>query len=192
MVVLRLQIRSALHGRRTPTRQVDANEEYVGVFACKLGTHRLCVCAEIDCAGSEGEYLELKTNKLLVNKKLISTFERFKLFKFWLQSFLVGTPKVAVGFRDDDGEVTKLQTFETLKLPRMAASDTTRPPPWQPKVALHFADVVLTWLSESLADAATPEDASFVLRYEPNDRSITLRRDDLRDDDAHAAKRQRR
>ena len=60
------------------------------------------------------------------------------------------------------------------------------------QVALHFADVVLTWLSESLADAATPEDASFVLRYEPNDRSITLRRDDLRDDDAHAAKRQRR
>lgn len=30
---------------------------------------------------------------------------RFKLIKFWVQSFLAGIPLIKVGFRDDDGKL---------------------------------------------------------------------------------------
>ena len=39
--------------------------EYVALFKCKLGDHRLCVAAEIDARDAGGAYVELKTNKLL-------------------------------------------------------------------------------------------------------------------------------
>jgi hypothetical protein len=32
-----------------------------------------------------------------------TSFERYKLLKFWSQSFLAGVPRVVVGFRDDEG-----------------------------------------------------------------------------------------
>ena len=63
---------------------IDANDEYVGLFNCKLGDHRLAVAAEIDCVDDSGAYVELKTNKLLASKRLVGTFERFKMFKFWV------------------------------------------------------------------------------------------------------------
>ena len=104
-----------------PSTPVDANDEYVGLFNCKLGDHRLAVAAEIDCVDDTGAYVELKTNKLLASKRLVGTFERFKLFKFWVQSYLVGTPRVIVGFRDED-ELRKVQAFDTLALPGLAAA----------------------------------------------------------------------
>ena len=154
------------------TRPVDANEEFFGVFACKLGDHRLCVAAEIDCEDGSG-YVELKTNKLLNTPRQVRTFERFKLFKFWLQSFLVGTPAVVVGFRDDAGECSKRQRFDTLKLPALGAKH------WQPRVALHFADSVLSWLSDATWAAWADEpDAELVVRFEPSERSVVLLRKD--------------
>ena len=92
---------------------VDANNEYVGLFNCKLGSHRLAIAAEIDCVDDSGAYVELKTNKLLASKRLVGTFERFKVFKFWVQSYVVGVPRIVCGFRDED-ELRKLQSFETL------------------------------------------------------------------------------
>jgi len=37
--------------------------------------------------------------------------------KFWAQSFLVGVPRIVVGFRDDEGIVNSLQTFKTTDIP---------------------------------------------------------------------------
>ena len=45
---------------------------------------------------------------------------RFKLIKFWAQSFLVGIPKIVCGFRDDDGIVHRLETYSTKEIPSMA------------------------------------------------------------------------
>ncbi len=41
---------------------------------------------------------------------------RYKLLKWWAQSFLVGVPKIVCGFRDDDGIVKNLQNFKTVNL----------------------------------------------------------------------------
>lgn len=45
---------------------------------------------------------------------------RFKLIKWWSQSFLVGIERIICGFRDDDGVVQHLQNFNTKDLPKMA------------------------------------------------------------------------
>ena len=119
--------------------------------------------------------MELKTNKLLASRRLVGTFERFKLFKFWVQSYLVGTPKVIVGFRDED-ELRKVQAFDTLELPGLAAS-------WRPQACLGFADAVLMWLRGAL-DAADGD--AYVVTYDPEMRAISFAQD------IDSAKRQRR
>lgn len=43
-------------------------------------------------------------------------YER-KLMKFWIQSFLLGVPKIIVGFRDRDGILRKLEELETKSIP---------------------------------------------------------------------------
>ena len=160
---------------------IDANDEYVGLFNCKLGDHRLAVAAEIDCVDDSGAYVELKTNKLLASRRLIGTFERFKMFKFWVQSYLVGTPRVIVGFRDED-ELRKLQSFETLELPGLAAAGAQGRPSWRPQACLGFADAVLRWLRAAL-DAADGD--AYVVTYDPEARAISFAQDD-------GAKRRRR
>lgn len=65
-------------------------------------------------------YVELKTSKLLRSQRDKSTFARWKLSKYWAQSFLLGVPRIIVGFRDDDGVVQEVRHYSTLKLPRLA------------------------------------------------------------------------
>ena len=43
-------------------------------------------------------------------------YER-KLLKFWIQSFLLGVPKIVVGFRDRNGGLQRLEELETRSLP---------------------------------------------------------------------------
>lgn len=43
-------------------------------------------------------------------------FER-KLLKFWAQSFLLGVPKIIVGFRNAHGILERVQELETKDIP---------------------------------------------------------------------------
>lgn len=104
-------------------RVVNENEEYCGLFSTTLSGKRLVVAAEIDCYNDDGgataeeKYLELKTFRVLQCEKDTFVFERFKLLAFWIQSFVVGIPKIVCGFRNDDFEICKLQTFKTTDIP---------------------------------------------------------------------------
>jgi len=75
-------------------------------------------------------------------------FNRHKLLKFWAQSFLAGVPKVVVGFRDDNGFVRSLETFDTLFMPRLVRG---KPGMWDPIVCLRFLDEFLSWLRRSVS-----------------------------------------
>ena len=44
--------------------------------------------------------------------------DRFKLLKWWAQSFLIGISKIVCGFRDDAGVVRQIQEFDTMALPK--------------------------------------------------------------------------
>jgi RAT1-interacting protein len=37
--------------------------------------------------------------------------------KFWIQSFLLGVPKIIVGFRDQNGILVRMEEMETEKIP---------------------------------------------------------------------------
>ena len=49
----------------------------------------------------------------------MDNFER-KLMKFWIQSFLLGVPKIIVGFRSRDGRLLKLEEIDTVSIPDTA------------------------------------------------------------------------
>ncbi len=83
--------------------------------------------AEIDCR-AEGDaqpprYIELKTTKHFTedNARAVSTWQRIKLLKFWIQSHLAGVPQIMCGLRDDQGLVQELRQLNTAEIPSLAA-----------------------------------------------------------------------
>ncbi|KAE9052944.1 hypothetical protein PR003_g55 [Phytophthora rubi] len=135
--------------KRGDQRKVNEDEEFCSISAMTLGDKRLVVAAEVDCyeakggsSGSEREYIELKTFRLLQRNKDQFVFERFKLLAFWIQSFLVGTPKIVCAFRSDDFEIRKLQTFRVTEIPSFCRKH------WDPVVCLNFTKALLDWIFE--------------------------------------------
>lgn len=61
-------------------------------------------------------WVELKTAQDFGANGSLLTFER-KLLKFWIQSFLLGVPKIIVGFRSPDGILRRVEELETQKIP---------------------------------------------------------------------------
>ncbi|RKP14123.1 RAI1 like PD-XK nuclease-domain-containing protein [Piptocephalis cylindrospora] len=134
---------------------VDTHQEYCSVFASRLGQTRLLMGAEVDCGKNPGKgedvmgrYVELKTSKLIKNDRDVRSFERYKLLKFWAQCFLPGIPRIVVGFRDEAGVVRKIQTIQTMEIPRMVRHQSHG---WDASVCLKFLDELLMWLKTELS-----------------------------------------
>jgi len=72
--------------------QVNLNEEFCSIVRSKLNdTHRMIFGGETDCVDVEsGEYVELKTNRIIETARQQELFEKNKIVKWWLQSFLIG------------------------------------------------------------------------------------------------------
>ncbi|XP_069672153.1 decapping and exoribonuclease protein-like isoform X2 [Periplaneta americana] len=119
-------------GREPDSSQpVNEREELCVMFRTKLNSHRLLFGAEMDGVNSktainscaelaQAEFIELKTSRQIETRRQDDNFRRFKLIKWWGQSFLVGIKEVICGFRDDRGIVHRLEPFEVSKLPKMA------------------------------------------------------------------------
>uniref|UniRef100_A0A452Z1B1 Decapping nuclease n=1 Tax=Aegilops tauschii subsp. strangulata TaxID=200361 RepID=A0A452Z1B1_AEGTS len=95
---------------------IDANVEYCSVIKTKLGAHRIVMGAEMDCCDSTDDgrrfYVELKTSREL-EYHTVEKFEREKLLRFWIQSFLAGVSYVVVGFRNDAGVLIRTERLRT-------------------------------------------------------------------------------
>src|SRR5438045_6495492 len=63
-------------------------------------------------------WVELKTSADPQSERDTLAFER-KLMKFWIQSFLLGVPKIIVGFRDQNGILVSTEEMETERIPVM-------------------------------------------------------------------------
>lgn len=61
-------------------------------------------------------WVELKTSAEIENHQDEVRFDR-KLLKFWVQSFLLGVPKIVVGFRNKQGILGRLEELETQDIP---------------------------------------------------------------------------
>lgn len=61
-------------------------------------------------------WVELKTSAAIESERDMLKYER-KLLKFWIQSFLLGVPKIIVGFRSKSGILQSLEELETKNIP---------------------------------------------------------------------------
>ncbi|KAI4258814.1 MAG: hypothetical protein LQ352_001025 [Teloschistes flavicans] len=119
--------RDYIEGRETLT--VNNHTQYCSVVKTGIGKSRLVLGGEVDalwdakppsCSTSTDpiNWVELKTAATPHSERDILKYER-KLLRFWIQSFLLGVPKIIVGFRSRDGILERLEEMETEGLPRM-------------------------------------------------------------------------
>lgn len=132
---------------------VDENAEYSCVLRSRLESHSLVYSAEVDGVDPKkyktphadlSAFIELKTNKELVEERDIRSLHRYKLMKWWSQSFLVGIPTVVCGFRDAEGVVHSLKTFKVEDMPDTAKDH------WQANVMVNFLNKFLTFVKHQV------------------------------------------
>jgi RAT1-interacting protein len=80
-------------------------------------------------------WVELKTSEEIQSDADMAKFER-KLLKFWIQSFLLGVPKIIVGFRSKKGTLLRLEEFATQSIP---GSVKRRGNSWDGNTCVNFA-----------------------------------------------------
>lgn len=82
-------------------------------------------------------WVELKTAAEIASPKDVVKFER-KLHKFWIQSFLLGVPKIVVGFRtnDTEGRLLRVEEYETTKIPSMVRNQGQQT--WDSSTCINF------------------------------------------------------
>jgi hypothetical protein len=97
--------------------------------------------------------------------------------KFWIQSFLLGVPKIIVGFRDQNGILVRIEEMETEKIPgtvkrRGKAS-------WDGNMCINFAAGFLECKSPRLTPfvhtGRTPQ-ATWIAQISMHNSSVTAPR----------------
>ena len=93
-------------------------------------------------------WIELKTSAEPPNDspRERQKFER-KLLRFWAQSFLLGVPKVMVGFRTSDGYLTRIQEFETQRIPGLVARGQGM---WNGNICINMTAAFLEFLKATI------------------------------------------
>lgn len=102
---------------------VNNYAQYCSVVRTGIGKHVMVLGGEVDAVwdvkptdDSPINWVELKTSADIRNDRDMVTFER-KLMKFWIQSFLLGVPKIIVGFRTPDGILKRIEEMDTASIP---------------------------------------------------------------------------
>lgn len=140
-------------------------------------------------------WVELKTAAEITSDRDILKFER-KLLKFWIQSFLLGVPKIVIGFRSPTGTLLRLEELETKDIPGMVkkrgrrgsnGSSSNRGPgvgpgagpgqgqgqqaTWDGNVCINFTAAFLDWLKKTMAEEG---DGDGVWRIRRRERSPVI------------------
>ncbi|KAL4967256.1 DXO/RAI1 family decapping nuclease [Aspergillus stella-maris] len=139
---------------------VNNNAQYCSIARTGIGHSKLVLGGEVDAIWDSKpdrkedpiNWVELKTSAEIRNDRDKLKFER-KLLKFWAQSFLLGVPKIVVGFRDQDGIVRRLEELETAKIPskvKLSGRGT-----WDGNICINFAATFLDWLKTTIQESGT-------------------------------------
>lgn len=135
---------------------VNTNEQYCSIVRTGIGKSALILGGEVDCILGEKPpdpdasipWVELKTTAEPPNEspREVQKFER-KLLKFWAQSFLLGVPKVMVGFRTNEGYLTRIQEFETQRMPGLVSRGQGT---WNGNICINMTAAFLDFLKETI------------------------------------------
>ncbi|OJJ38532.1 hypothetical protein ASPWEDRAFT_106393 [Aspergillus wentii DTO 134E9] len=153
---------------QTPRHEIEGREEeivnnnaqYCSVVRTGIGGVRLVIGGEVDavwdCKPDRKEdpinWVELKTSAEIRNDRDMMKYER-KLLKFWAQSFLLGVPKIIVGFRDQQGTLRHLEELETSSIPGKVQKVGKRT--WDGNICINFAASFLEWLKTVIREGGT-------------------------------------
>uniref|UniRef100_A0A3Q3E7W6 Decapping nuclease n=1 Tax=Hippocampus comes TaxID=109280 RepID=A0A3Q3E7W6_HIPCM len=139
-----------IDGTPDSTGVVNSNEAYYSVVRTRLSDHRLLFSGEVDCRDKDPNapappacYVELKTSGEMYTDKQRSKFRRFKLLKWWAQSFLLGVPRIVAGFKNDDGLVVSVRTYRTAEIPQLVQGEYLG---WKPEVCMNFCSDFLSFV----------------------------------------------
>ncbi|EMR08723.1 hypothetical protein PNEG_02900 [Pneumocystis murina B123] len=133
---------------------VNNHIQYCSVVRTSLDKTTLVMGGEVDCAWDAKpdppenpvpHYVELKTSRSLTTHSARKTFELHKLLKFWAQSFLLGVPRIIVGFRTDDGYLESIEEYKTQTIPSKTSS-------FNGNLALAWMSQLFYFLKEKIPD----------------------------------------
>jgi len=135
---------------------VDENEEFCCLFRTRINGTSIVYGAEMDAYKADkrlqagdalhtDNFVEMKTSRIIEHERQDRNFRRFKLLKWWSQSFLVGTRELLCGWRDDDGVVSSLETFIIKDIPKKASD-------WKPNVCVNFLSSLLSKLKSTITE----------------------------------------
>ncbi|KAJ3102470.1 Dom-3 Z [Phlyctochytrium planicorne] len=161
---------------------VNTNIQFCSVFKTKLGNNEIVMGAEVDCIVSDTRqsattrqkyYGELKTNRVVETANQQRSFEKFKLLRVYFQSWLAGIRHVVVGYRDDNGWVTSLETLKTLEIPRKVRGKEYA---WDPIICINFACMLLDRLVANIKGEGREQDKKVVygIRYVPRRNAVEI------------------
>ncbi|OJJ52592.1 hypothetical protein ASPSYDRAFT_164387 [Aspergillus sydowii CBS 593.65] len=139
---------------------VNNNAQYCSIARTGIGRAKLVLGGEVDAIWDNKperkedpiNWVELKTSAEIRNDRDMVKFER-KLLKFWAQSFLLGVPKIIVGFRDQDGIVRRLDDLETASIPSKVKKSGRGT--WDGNICINFAASFLEWLKSTVQEGGT-------------------------------------
>ncbi|XP_071252767.1 decapping and exoribonuclease protein-like [Salvelinus alpinus] len=139
-----------------PGGVVNTNEAFCTVVQTRLAEHRLLFSGEVDCRDKDpkapsppANYIEMKTSLEISTPKQRSNFHRFKLLKWWAQSFLPGVPRIVAGFRDHDGVVVSVETYHISKISQLIKNETNC---WKPTVCMNFCCEFLSFVKSVVTE----------------------------------------
>ncbi|KAM3466026.1 hypothetical protein MY5147_005146 [Beauveria neobassiana] len=147
--------RSVIEGREDAV--VNNKAQYCSVVRTGIGRSILCLGGEVDALwdskprqqGSPVQWVELKTSAEIRGPGDVENFHR-KLMKYWIQSFLLGVPKIIVGFRSRDGILLDVQEIETQRIPETVNAQPN--PSWNADMCVNFAAIFLEFLTYTIND----------------------------------------
>ncbi|XP_017540602.1 decapping and exoribonuclease protein [Pygocentrus nattereri] len=154
---------------------VNTNEAFCTVVQTRLADHKLLFSGEVDCRDKDPKsppapacYVELKTSAEICTPKQRSNFHRYKLLKWWAQSFLPGVPRIVAGFRDHDGVVVSVETFHISKISQLIKNEYNC---WKPTVCMNFCSDFLSFV-KSVVKEDDPR-LVYLFAWEPH-RDVTF------------------
>ncbi|AMD22656.1 HHL114Cp [Eremothecium sinecaudum] len=152
---------------------VDNGEQYISVVRTGIGKCKLILGAEVDCVFDFKEengdnlkhYAELKCTKAVNTVAEARSFER-KIFKTWIQCFLVGINRIIYGFRDENYILKSVEEFTTQEIPILLKNN-----PQMTNVcldAVKWYGAFTEWLMATIPPTTGDEIKAYTLVYEYN------------------------
>ncbi|KAF2095244.1 rai1 protein [Rhizodiscina lignyota] len=143
-----------------PNEQVSNYAQYCSVVRTGMGGTSLILGGEVDAIWDQKpddpdapiNWVELKTNEEPYDQRSLEKFHR-KLLKHWAQSFLLGVPKIIVGFRRRN-ILQHLEEIDVMSMPGKS-KQFSQPGEWDGNTCINFAAAFLEFLKKTITSEGT-------------------------------------